>query len=116
MIDFDSSKSKKRKIRNETNPINIIQNTKFDSENRTISQIKNSKSRSKSADLFSNHKNKIKITSGRNSSRKSRIFSVDLRREIDDPANDGVRDEIERIIHFYRQIEQLKNDFNVIEK
>lgn len=117
MIDFDN-RSNKIKLKNDLNQINFFQTTKLDSEIKTTIPNKSSKTRSKSADLFKtqNSNNKMRKISTRHSSRKTRIYSVDLNREIEDPANEGVKDEIERIIHFYRQIEQLKNDFTVIDR
>jgi hypothetical protein len=117
MADYDN-KSLNKKIRTDNNFINLLQITKLETEIKTTSLNKSSKIRSKSADIYRNKisSNRIRLFTSRNSSRGTRIYSVDLKREIEDPANDGVRDEIERIIHFYRQIEQLKNDFNIIEK
>lgn len=117
MIDFDTI-SNKIKLKSDLYQMNLIHTTKIDSELRTTMPNKSSKSRSKSVDLFKtqNSNNNLRKVSTRNSSRKTRIYSVDLKREIEDPANEGVKDEIERIIHFYRQIEQLKNDFTVIDR
>jgi hypothetical protein len=117
MIDYDN-RSNKIKPKNDLNQINFILKSKLDSDIRSTIPNKSSKTRSKSVDLFKsqNSNNRIRKVSTRNSSRKTRIFSVDLKREIEDPANNGVKDEIERIIHFYRQIEQLKNDFTIIDK
>jgi len=117
MIDFDT-RSNKIKLKTDLNQMNFFQTSKLESDIRTTIPNKSSKTRSKSVDLFKsqNSNNRIRKISTRNSSRKTRIYSVDLKREIEDPANDGVKDEIERIIHFYRQIDQLKNDFSNIDR
>jgi len=117
MIDNDS-RSNNIKLKNDLNHMNFILKSNLDSDIRSTIPNKSSKTRSKSVDLFKsqNSNNRIRKVSTRNSSRKTRIFSLDLKREIEDPANNGVKDEIERIIHFYRQIEQLKNDFTIIDK
>ena len=116
MIDTDY-KNVRLNLRNELNQIKASRNTYYESDIRTTSPNKSSKNRSKSFEIIKTQKsNNPRINSTRNSSKKMKIHSVDLRREIEDPANDGVKDEIERVMHFYKQIEQLKNDFNVIEK
>ncbi len=112
------NRSNKIKLKSDLNKNNFTYSTKFESEIKTTINNKSSKSRSKSLDFFKtqNSDNKMRKVSTRNSSRKRQIYSVDLKREIEDPGNEGVKVEIERIIHFYRQIEQLKNDFIFIDK
>lgn len=119
MIDYDN-RSNKMKTKNDFNQTNLFPATKLDSDIRSTIPNRSTKTRSKSVDLLKsqtrNNNNKMRKVSTKNSSRKIRIYSVDLNREKEDPSNDGVKDEIERIIHFYRQIDQLKNDFSMIEK
>lgn len=108
-------------IRNEINIIKSRGNStninNMESSIKNTSPSKASKNRSRSFDFSKTGKSNFyyNITT-KNSSKKTRYFSVDLRREMDDPANDGVRDEIERVIHFNKQIEQIKSDFILINK
>ena len=86
-------------------------------EIKITSPNKTFQNRSKSFEFSKLRKSEfINFISTKISSKKTRIHSVDLLREVEDPANQHLKDEIERIIHFYKQIDQIKNDFKLMEK
>ena len=100
---------------NNTTKSNLYENTVISA--RSTNPNKTSKNRSKSYEYTKSQKTQLNQGAFTKSSiRKLRIHSLDLRREVDDPQNEHVRDEIERVIHFYKQIDQLNSDFNSIEK
>ena len=95
---------------------NISKNT-YEQTVKTTNPNKNSKNRSKSYEYTKSQKSQYNQGAFTKASiKKLRVNSFDLRREVEDPLNDHVKDEIERVIHFYKQVEQLKTDFNLIEK
>lgn len=94
------------------NIINTTKNTLQDYTVKTTNPNKNSKNRSRSGEYNKSQRSYFTKTS----IKKLRVHSLDLRREKDDPHNDYVRDEIERVIHFHKQVEQLNSEFNQIEK
>ena len=95
---------------------NISKNT-YEQTVKTTNPNKNSKNRSKSYEYTKSQKSQFNRGPFTKTSIKNlRVLSLDLRTEVDDPSNEYVKDEIERVIHFYKQVEQLKTDFNLIEK
>ena len=119
MLDTDYQKNF-RNQRIDTRNNNISKNTLNEYTIKTINTNpnKNSKNRSKSNEYSKSQKsnNFKQNVFTKTSIKQLRVHSLDLRREVDDPINDYVKDEIERVIHFYKQVEQLNSEFTSIEK